>query len=284
MKKPYQKDQELLSSIEAISPLAGENELNLWWLGQSGFLIAWNDIKILLDPYLSDSLTRKYAHTDKPHVRITECVIDPHQLPKMDLVTSSHNHTDHLDAETLLPVLSASGDCAFLIPEANRKFVSERLGCDLSFPVGLTDGESVTLKGITIHAVPAAHNEIERDDYGRSIYLGYVLKCGPWTIYHSGDTLLFPGMVEILKQFDIQLALLPINGNDPVRRVAGNLNGQEAARLGKEIGAELVIPHHFDLFEFNTASPDLFESTCQSLDQKFKTLKVGEGICLKKSD
>jgi len=113
--------------------------------------------------------------------------------------------------------------------------------------------------------------------------LGYVLTCGPWNIYHSGDTLLYPGMVEVLKSLNVNIAFLPINGHDPARRVAGNLNGEEAARLGKDIGAELVIPHHFDLFEFNTASPELFESKCRELNQKFYTMKVGEGLCLNKS-
>ena len=55
----------------------------------------WNDHHLLLDPYLSDSLTRKYAATDKPHVRMTELVIDPARLDFIDAVTSSHNHTDH---------------------------------------------------------------------------------------------------------------------------------------------------------------------------------------------
>ncbi|MFZ9504647.1 MAG: MBL fold metallo-hydrolase [Cyclobacteriaceae bacterium] len=283
MKKAFQKDEELLGALASVGAQAGEEELNIWWLGQSGFLLIWNNRRILLDPYLSDSLTTKYAHTDKPHVRITERVIAPERLPVMDIVTSSHNHTDHLDAETLKPILAHSPEVDFLIPEANRKFVADRLGCALDFPVGINDGESVVFKGVKIHAVLAAHNDIERDEKGRSLYLGYVLTCGPWNIYHSGDTLLYPGMVEVLKLLNVHIAFLPINGHDPARRVAGNLNGEEAARLGKDIGAELVIPHHFDLFEFNTASPELFESKCRELNQKFYTMKVGEGLCLNKS-
>ena len=33
--------------------------LHLWWLGQSGFLVQWQGRHLLLDPYLSDSLTHK---------------------------------------------------------------------------------------------------------------------------------------------------------------------------------------------------------------------------------
>ena len=74
----------------------------LWWLGQSGFLVQWAGNHLLLDPYLSDSLTRKYATTDKPHVRMTRRVIAPEALDFVDIAVSTHNHTDHLDGETLL--------------------------------------------------------------------------------------------------------------------------------------------------------------------------------------
>ena len=65
---------------------AAPGPLDLWWLGQSGFLVAWEGRHLLLDPYLSDSLTRKYADTDKPHVRMTERVVDPARLDAPGLV------------------------------------------------------------------------------------------------------------------------------------------------------------------------------------------------------
>ena len=96
----------LLADIEGANKR--DDRLRLWWLGQSGFLVQSNGRHLLFDPYLSDSLTAKYAATDKPHVRMTELVIDPRRLDFMDVVTSSHNHTDHLDGETLIPLLQAN--------------------------------------------------------------------------------------------------------------------------------------------------------------------------------
>ncbi|MFZ9981775.1 MAG: MBL fold metallo-hydrolase [Cyclobacteriaceae bacterium] len=278
MKKAFCSGSELMETIhEACSEIPDE-VFRLWWLGQSGFLILWKGKKILIDPYLSDSLTRKYEGTDKPHIRITERVIDPAMLPPVDIVTSSHNHTDHLDAETLIPVFKNSPGVSFIIPEANREFVCEKTGCKPEFPIGLNDGQFVQLFDFKIHGVPSAHNSIERDKLGQSIYLGYVISFGPWTIYHSGDTMLFDGMEELLSTFNIDLALLPINGYDPVRRVAGNLDGKQAAVLARDIGARIVIPHHFDMFEFNTASPQLFESTCKQIGQAFYTMRQGESL------
>ena len=70
------------------------------------------------------------AQTDKPHVRMTELVIDPAELSFVDIVTSSHNHTDHLDAETLGPILACNPSVKLVIPEANRAFVADRLKID----------------------------------------------------------------------------------------------------------------------------------------------------------
>jgi L-ascorbate metabolism protein UlaG (beta-lactamase superfamily) len=87
-------------------------------------------------------------------------------------------------------------------------------------------------------------------------------------------------MVDILKPFQVDIAFLPINGNKPERRVAGNLNCEEAARLGKEIGAKLVIPHHYDMFEFNTADPQDFANEAEKYGTPYKILRIGERISL----
>jgi L-ascorbate metabolism protein UlaG (beta-lactamase superfamily) len=58
--------------------------------------------------------------------------------------------------------------------------------------------------------------------------------------------------------------------------VPGNLFGQEAAQLAKDMAAELVIPCHFDMFAFNTASPDEFRRECARLDQPYRVLQCGE--------
>jgi L-ascorbate metabolism protein UlaG (beta-lactamase superfamily) len=272
--RPFQSHDALLADIRASDRRDGG--FCLWWLGQSGFLLQWEGIHVLLDPYLSDSLTKKYKQTDKPHVRMTELVIDPVRLSMTDIVVSTHNHTDHLDAETLGPVLAANKHVKLLIPEANRDFVADRLKIDAGFAIGLDDSTSVEISGIRFSGVASAHEALECDERGRAKYLGYILEFGEWAIYHSGDTLRYEGMSEKLRPFGVDVALLPINGRAAERRVPGNLFGREAAQLAMEIEAKLVIPCHFDMFEFNTASPDEFIQQCQMLRQPFKVLQCGE--------
>jgi L-ascorbate metabolism protein UlaG (beta-lactamase superfamily) len=268
------KDAALIEEMDSLR--SEKDHFYLWWLGQSGFLIQWKGKRVLIDPYLSDSLTKKYAATDKPHVRMSERVVAPELLKNISIVTSSHNHTDHLDAETLVPVLENNPGINFIIPEANREFVSERVKCNKEFPTGLNEGRMVTIDEFSFHGIPAKHNEIEKDENGNCRFMGFVIGFGKYKIYHSGDTLWFDQMLDYLKPFAIDVAILPINGNDPKRRVAGNLNCGEAARLGKAMNAKIVIPCHYDMFTFNTANVNDFKIQAENLNQPFKILKGGE--------
>lgn len=276
MLQPIQRDAALLADIQA----ASGDDLHIWWLGQSGFLLKQAGAFALLDPYLSDSLTLKYAATDKPHVRMTERCIDPARLDFISVVTSSHQHTDHFDEATLLPLAKANPGLQLILPAAVEGAARNRLGdADIAL-IGLDDGTAVEVNGWRFTGIAAAHNEIERDAHGSCKFLGFILERNGFTIYHSGDTLMHEGLVPALKPKRCDIAFVPINGNKPERRVAGNLNGTEAATLASQIGARWAVPHHFEMFEFNTASPDEFVTACAQLGQPQRVMRCGERISI----
>jgi L-ascorbate metabolism protein UlaG (beta-lactamase superfamily) len=153
--------------------------------------------------------------------------------------------------------------------------VAGRTGRDADFPIGLWDGHSVTVGHFTFHGIPAAHNKREYDDAGRDKFMGYVISFGRWHLYHSGDTLLYAGMVERLFPFKIDLALLPINGNDPARGVAGNLSIAEAISLSQQISARWLLPCHYDLFTFNTANVNQFSTAASAAKIRYCVLDHG---------
>ena len=277
MIEPLQADEVLLNDIETAGRL--RDDLHVWWLGQSGFLVQWHDRRLLFDPYLSDSLTRKYHGTDKPHVRMVRRVIDPKLLRVIDVITSSHNHTDHLDAETLNALRGANPK--MVIPEANRDFVATRIGCDPDWPIGLDHRGSIQVGEITFHAVASAHEGLDRDARGRHVYLGYVVELGDWRLYHPGDCVPYPGLADWLRVNRIDLAFLPINGRDPRRGVPGNFDGREAAELARDAGIRMTIPCHNELFEFNSVRPDLFVRSCEQLGVSYRVLQVGERFDLR---
>ena len=145
-----------------------------------------------------------------------------------------------------------------MIPEATHDLAAARLSVPAAELKGLSDGDSICLGQFHLTAVPSAHEDIERDGKGNCRCLGYVVQFGPWTVYHSGDTILYEGMLERLRRFPIDVAQLPINGRSPERGVAGNLSAAEAAWLGHQIGARVAIPCHYGMFSFNSARPEDF--------------------------
>ena len=280
MIEPLRADDAFLADVERADRAA--DRLHLWWLGQSGFLVAWRGRHALLDPYLSDSLTRKYAGTDKPHERMTARVIDPARLVFVEVVTASHGHTDHLDPDTLRALTAARPELELVVPEAHRDLAAERAGVARDRPLGLDDGGATGAGGFSFTAVPAAHEDIERDAAGHMLHLGYVVRCGAFAIYHAGDTLPYEGMAERVGAAagpaGIDVALLPINGRAPERRVPGNLDGAQAAELAHAVGARLAVPMHFEMFAFNTAPPDTFVAACARLGQPQRVLRAGERL------
>jgi len=279
MLKPLQQHGTLLADIASVA--ADDPHLRVWWLGQSGFLIKQGGATFLFDPYLSDSLTEKYAATDKPHVRMTELCVRPEALTGIRHVTASHIHTDHLDAATLLPLAAANPGLRLFLPHPIIPEAQQRLGDASVEYIGLTRDESFADRDWEVHPIPAAHNDLKRDDQGRCHYLGFIIKRNGFTLYHSGDTLWHEGLLAALLPHRPDLMLLPINGNKPERRVAGNLNGTEAAALAKACAARLVIPCHYDMFEFNTETTEEFEFACRRLTQPYQVLQCGERGTLK---
>ena len=279
MIKPVLQDNSFLEDVSRAKN--NPDQLHLWWLGQSGYLIQWQGHHLLIDPYLSDSLTKKYANTNKPHVRMTERVIAPERLNFVDVVTSSHNHTDHLDRDTLAPLLKANPTLKILISRANINFAADRLqvASEQLTPIRVDDAP-IVIDSFSFEAIPSAHETIEEDEHGDHRFIGLVIKIGKWILYHSGDCVPYDGLSERLKRWEIDIALLPINGRDPSRGVAGNFKADEAITLAKEINAGLVIPCHYEMFEFNTVSPEEFIRAAKEMNQPYQVLKCGERLNL----
>jgi L-ascorbate metabolism protein UlaG (beta-lactamase superfamily) len=237
-------------------PGAGADELRLWWLGQAGFALRHPGGRVLVDPYLSDGLAAKYAGRVYPHVRLHEAPVDPADLRDVDLVLHTHAHTDHLDPLTVRGLLAGNRP-RFAAPRARRDVALER-----NVPVELLDavdaGERIEVGGTAVTVVPAAHEELTRDDEGNHHFLGYVIEVGGVRLYHSGDCVPFAGQAELLAGLDVDVALLPVNGRDPERLangVPGNFTVDEAVQLCRDAGIPELVCHHIGLFDFNTVAP-----------------------------
>ena len=185
--------------------------------------------------------------------------IAPDGFPRVDLVVCTHRHSDHMDPGTL-PVLSARHPgCRFVVP-ASEQGHAEALGLDPARFVPADAGQALRLAGLDLilRPVPAAHEGLEQDELGRHRFLGYGVEAGGVRLYHSGDCIPYPGLVEAVRELAPDLALLPVNGRDAERAeagVPGNFTLSEAVALCEAAAVPLLVPHHWGMFAFNTIDP-----------------------------
>jgi L-ascorbate metabolism protein UlaG (beta-lactamase superfamily) len=253
-----------------VSPLERLREIpvpagavGLSWLGQAGFILRSGTTTALLDPFLSSGHDRDYPSA-----------LPPGNASGIDLVLCTHEHVDHFDAESAPAIAAASPQAVFVVPAPIVDMVTEA-GVAPDRVVGMQPGDPVELAGLRIRAVPAMHGVTMEDAYGfgeglsggRIRFLGYVLDADGARLYHAGDTIHYEGMEHTLRELGIDVAMLPINGRDPVREargIVGNLSEREAAWLAGAIGAEVVLPMHYDLFARNRGYPEwLVESVAR---------------------
>jgi L-ascorbate 6-phosphate lactonase len=220
------------------------------WLGQAGFVLRTEQATALIDPFLS------------PHDgRLYESSLAPADCSGVDVVLCTHEHLDHFDAPSASGIAAASPQARFVVPEPIADLVA-RSGVPPERIAGVQPGERIEVAGLVVQPVPACHGISMADAYGFGEelsgglvrFLGYVVEAGGSRLYHAGDTIHYPGMEDALREMGADVALLPINGRDPEREardIVGNLSEREAAWLAIEIGADVLVPMHHDLFAGN---------------------------------
>lgn len=239
--------KDLLQDIETRRVEPGR--LCFWWLGQHGFVVKTAGAVVYLDPFLSG----------RPD-RLVPPLLDPRAVTHATVITGSHDHDDHVDDPSLRLLLEASPAAALVVPRAVRERLSSA-----GFPeqrlLGIDHGQQATVGPVRVTAVKAAHEFFDVDPRTGHPYLGFIVEADGVTIYHSGDTCVYDGMVPLLAGWRLDVAFLPINGRDGKRLragIIGNMTWQEAVDLAGSLRPRLTVPCHYDMFAGNTADPRLF--------------------------
>lgn len=268
-----------LGDVLARSPGA---DIAVMWLGQAGFVIDGGGQRVVVDPYLSDSLAQKYRDTAFPHVRMMATPVAPGAIAHVDLVLTTHAHTDHMDPGTLPALMDANPNARLVAPKAVRAVAMERAKISEDRLFLVDAGETIhPLQGLALTATRAAHETLERDADGQHLFLGYAIQMAGRCIFHSGDTIPFAGQVAEVSALKADLALFPVNGRDAVRaanRIPGNMTVPEAVALAQAAQIPAMIAHHHGLFAFNTADPT--ELCAIAAASKMPVVHIAElGVC-----
>jgi L-ascorbate metabolism protein UlaG (beta-lactamase superfamily) len=162
------------------------------------------------------------------HVDPTGDVADYRALPRADLVLVTHEHFDHMDPEALKLVLKpgtvtvGSRACAPKLPGA----------------IVLAAGDTRTVLGLTIEAVPAYNIEHKRPDgnpfHPRGAGNGYIVAFGETRVYIAGDTENTPEM-KALRSIDV--AFLPMN-------LPYTMSPEQVADAAMAFRPKVLYPYH----------------------------------------
>ncbi len=239
----------------------------LLWLGQAGFVLEAAGTRIVIDPYLSNSLAEKYKGTPRPHIRMAPAPVAPDGVFFVDLVACTHAHTDHMDPGTLPALLTRNPQAPLLAPRAMKEQAALRSGLSAERLLLVDAGESLQLGPVRVTATRAAHETLETDADGAHRFLGYVFDCGGPRIWHSGDGIPFGTLVEEVAPLRPDVALLPVNGRRPElsqNGVPGNFTLAEAIALARALGCRDMVAHHYGMFDFNTADPEEIDAAARA--------------------
>jgi L-ascorbate metabolism protein UlaG (beta-lactamase superfamily) len=184
-------------------------DLAITFLGHGTLMMTINDRVIHVDPYSR--------------------VADYNTLPKADVVLITHEHRDHLDPEALKQIRTA--DTEIILTEI----------CDRQVEGGtvLRHGETESLDGVTVEAVPAYNIQHKRDNgqpfHPKGAGNGYVLTFGDTRVYVAGDTEKIPEMAELT---DIDVAFLPMN-------LPYTMTPEMVADAARSFQPRILYPYHF---------------------------------------
>ena len=232
------------------------NLIEITFLGQAGFLFKYGDDSFLIDPYLSNYVVDSGIGSAELFSRQFPAPLAVTDLKDVKTVFITHDHGDHCDTDTLIPLYQQNPHIHFICSKPAAVHL-QSLGVS---PDQITIPQVNHLEhenNFEYYSVPAAHYGFELDAQDNSYtYLGFVIKVGESWIYHSGDTILYQGMIEQILAFtpEIDIACLPVNGRDGWRErmgMTGNLDGAEALGLALQLHADVLIPMHNDVFKVN---------------------------------
>jgi L-ascorbate metabolism protein UlaG (beta-lactamase superfamily) len=200
--------EEVLMIQKDIIPTS-QGDLEISFLGHGSLMMAFGGKTIHVDPYGE--------------------VADYGSLPKADLALVTHDHYDHLDP----------GACRAVITPGTTVVAAQVCEAQLPGAVVLANGESRTVLGLPIEAVPAYNIRHKRPDgapfHPKGVGNGYILTFGDKRVYIAGDTENTPEM-KALKGIDV--AFLPMN-------LPYTMTPEQVADAARAFRPKVLYPYHY---------------------------------------
>ena len=253
------------------------------WIGHSTFLIKKNGVTILTDPIFSK---RASPFRNIGPKRLIPPAIPLNKIPKIDVITVSHNHYDHLDIRSLKKISKNHPDAIFLVPAGDEKLLQRKR---IKNVYNFNWWESIEHKEFVFTFTPVQHwSKRSLFDRNKSLWGGWYIKNKDYSIYHAGDTGYSKDFIDTrLKLGAPKYAFIPIGAYDPEWFMAeSHVNPEDAVKIMLDLEAEKAFGMHwatFTLTDEDTIEPK--ERLKKAVDENgsidFKSVSPGDVIYLK---
>jgi len=189
-----------------------DGDLTMTFIGHGTLMFQVNDMVIHIDPTMREA--------------------DYSTMPDADLVLITHQHGDHLDPTALKHIVKEGTEVVL------TETCSENLE-GFSSAIIMKNGESKTINGIFIEAIPA-YNIVHKRSNGGPFHPkgdgnGYILSLGDKKVLIGGDTENIP---EIKALKDIDIAFLPMN-------LPYTMTPEMVADAARAFNPSILYPYHF---------------------------------------
>ena len=235
-----------INSSDEWMKLAPSSTDYLVWIGHATYLIKKDGLTILTDPVFSKRASPVRFAGPK---RLIPPAIPIDKLPKIDVITVSHNHYDHLDLRSLKQIYKANPNAIFLVPKGDKRRL-ERRGIENIHE--FLWWEEIDLNGSKFTFTPVQHWSARGiADRNKSLWGGWFMELKTESIYHAGDTGYSNDFIETKKRLGSpSLSLIPVGAYAPRWFMKTNhVNPPEAIQVALDLESERNFGMHWGTFQ-----------------------------------
>lgn len=247
--------QQWNSSSDLFAPDASRMSTDplITWVGHSTFIINICGLNIITDPI--------FGNPSFLFPRMMPPGITLEQAPIIDVVLISHNHLDHMHAQTLYALAEKNSNIKILVPLGDKAWFDKRGFKDVQ---EYTWWEGVTVQSPTsAHAVaftflPAVHwSGRGMFDKNKSLWGSWMIASPDHNIYFAGDTAYGRHFKAIATEFGrVDTVLMPIGPCEPHEDLQiTHVNAEQAGQAFLDLNGDCFIPMHWGVFWFGTDYP-----------------------------
>jgi N-acyl-phosphatidylethanolamine-hydrolysing phospholipase D len=235
------------AALQAVPP-----PRSITWVGHATLLVQVDGLSVLTDPNWSE---RAGPTSFIGARRLNAPGLAFEALPRIDVVTISHDHYDHLDLPTVKR-LAATHDPLFVVPLGMAAWFADN---GMSRVVELDWWQEHEHRGVRFVCAPAQHfSQRSLWDGNRRLWASWAVLGRDLRFYHGGDTGYFAGFEEIgrrLGPFDV--AALAIGAYLPPEIMKWvHTTPEEAVQAFVDLDARTMLGMHWGTFDLADEPPD----------------------------